>query len=236
MGALEFILEMFWPGITKDPSPGYMNKGGVNQTYQITQRPPDPPPMAAAASSPSLLTRDVLKGGMPHADVDRFLPILQETTKEFHIDTPLRLAAFLAQGAHESNQLRSLHELWGPTEYQKRYEPPGKKSVELGNDEPGDGFKYRGRGMFQLTGKGNYRLAGEALAVDLVGDPDWAATPEGAVRVSGWFWNMKHLSPLADSQNFKEITRRINGGYLGLNERTKYYNTFLSLLGQQAVG
>jgi predicted chitinase len=143
--------------------------------------------------------------------------------EEFSITTPPRAAAFLAQLAHESGQLRCMEEIWGPTSAQCRYEPVSRLAARLGNTEPGDGKRFKGRGPIQLTGRANYRRYGRALGVDLIGQPELAATPQVGFRVAGLFWKQNGLNELADAQRFKAITRRINGGFNGLADRINFY-------------
>lgn len=155
------------------------------------------------------------------------LPFFNDACLEFEINTPKRLSAFIAQGAHESIEWRHFDELWGPTEWQLKYE--GHRG--LGNTHPGDGLRFKGRGMFQITGRANYQLAGEALGLDLVADPPRASDKEIAFRTAGWFWNLHGLSALADVGDFAGITRHINGpAMLGQLERLAYYNKALAVL------
>lgn len=156
------------------------------------------------------------------ARIDRaetFLPFLEDAMHEFDIDTPDRQAAFLAQVGHESGGLHWLVEIWGPTDTQRRYEA----RYELGNIAPGDGFKFRGRGLIQLTGRDNYKAAGEALGVDLIAQPELLGEPALACRSAGWFWKTHGLNELADAGDFERITRRINGGLNGYPERLALY-------------
>ncbi len=164
-----------------------------------------------------------LMSSAPSATLAAVIEPLNLTCTEFSINTPRRIAAFLSQLAHESGELRWLNEIWGPTEAQRRYEPPSKLATALGNTQPGDGKRYRGRGPIQLTGRANYRLAGKALALPLEDNPDIVATPAIGIRVAGWFWNSKNLNDLADQNNYLGITRRINGGTNGLADRVKYW-------------
>ena len=159
----------------------------------------------------------------PSATLASVIEPLNNTCAEFSINTPQRIAAFLSQLAHESGELRWMNEIWGPTEAQHRYEPPSKLAARLGNTQPGDGKRYRGRGPIQLTGRANYKIAGAALALPLEDNPDLVATPAVGIRVAGWFWNSKDLNTLADQNNYLGITRRINGGTNGLADRTKYW-------------
>lgn len=138
---------------------------------------------------------------------------------EFDINTPLRQAAFLAQVGHESGGLHWMSEIWGPTAAQRRYE----WRTDLGNTELGDGFKFRGRGLLQITGRANYEATGDALGVDLISDPDLLATPHLAARSAARFWQVHGLNELADVGDFRRITLRINGGTNGMDERVALY-------------
>jgi predicted chitinase len=151
-----------------------------------------------------------------------FLEPLNKAMAEFGIDTRARQAYFLGQIDHETASLRFVTEVWGPTASQLRYEPPGVIASTLGNTEPGDGRKYRGRGLLAIAGRANYKRFGDALGVDLVGEPDLAARPDIASRVAAMFWSVKGLNDLADRDSpdvVREITRRINGGVNGLESR-----------------
>jgi sialidase-1 len=172
------------------------------------------------------LTLEQLQAIMPHLKKDKaeeFLPLLNKTMDQFDITTPLRRAAFLAQLAHESGELRYMEEIASGEAYE------GRK--DLGNTEPGDGKRYKGRGPIQLTGRFNYRKAGEALKLDLEGKPELAAKPEVGCLVAGWFWSTRKLNDLADERDYKTITRRINGGLHGQEQRERYYRKALEVLG-----
>jgi predicted chitinase len=171
---------------------------------------------------------------LPAAKRATLFPFLTAAIREFAIEAPPRAAAFLAQLAHESGQFRFMEEIWGPTPAQRRYEPPGKLATDLGNTEKGDGKRFKGRGPIQITGRANYRRYGDLLGVDLIADPPRAASPDVAFRVAGLYWSKKGLNDLADRgtrEAFKEITRRINGGFNGLADREKFYATAKSILG-----
>lgn len=158
---------------------------------------------------------------------ERFTEPLVGAMAEFDINTPARQAAFLAQIGHESGGLHWTTELWGPTEAQRRYE--GRR--DLGNTQPGDGFRFRGRGLIQTTGRDNYKRTGEALGIDLLSDADRLAEPVLAARSAGWFWKSKGLNELADKGDFLTITKRINGGYNGLSERQMLWSDAKDALG-----
>ncbi len=140
---------------------------------------------------------------------------LNETMDEFGIVNPARQAAFLAQIAHESAELQWLKEKTDGSEYEGR--------ADLGNRFPGDGAKFIGRGLLQITGRDNYQKASDALGVDFIANPDLLLQPRNAARSAGWFWKMRGLNELADQGRFGSITRAINGGYNGLDSRLGYW-------------
>lgn len=163
------------------------------------------------------------------ARIDRareFLPHIVAAMEEFDINTPMRQAGFLAQIGHESGGLHWLVEMWGPSIAQAHYE--GR--TDLGNTQPGDGFRFKGRGLLQTTGRSNYQRTGEALGIDLLTDPTLLAKPELAARSAGWFWREHGLNQLADTGDVMRMTRRINGGVNGLLERTALYEAAKAVL------
>jgi predicted chitinase len=184
-----------------------------------------------------MLTSDELRSimpGLPAARSAAFLPPLDAAMTEFAIDAPPRAAAFLAQLAHESGQLRFMEEIWGPTAQQLRYEPASSLATSLGNTQAGDGKRFKGRGPIQITGRANYQRFGTLLGVDLMTTPEQAALPDLAFRIAGLYWSKKGLNELADQatdEAFREITRRINGGFNGLADRQQFYATARATLG-----
>ena len=166
-----------------------------------------------------------LKQIMPNlsqAKAEAYLPHLNKAMAEAGINTPKRQAAFLAQLAHESAEFRYMEEIASGSAYEGRR--------DLGNTQPGDGVRFKGRGPIQLTGRSNYRAAGKALGIDLENNPKRAADPDVGFRTAAWYWNSRNLNQFADSGDFKELTRRINGGYNGLADRQKYYARALNVL------
>ncbi len=168
---------------------------------------------------------------LPASQRQIYLPFLNRVMEIYGANTSLRIAAFLAQVAHESGELRYFEEIWGPTAQQQRYEPPSDLATRLGNTQPGDGYRYRGRGPIQITGRYNYRKYGQLLGIDLESIPDLAKSVQIAFSIAGLFWQNNGLNQLADAGNFVEITRRINGGLNGLQNRQKYYDRAKSVLG-----
>ena len=155
-----------------------------------------------------------------------FVPALNVAMNKFAIVTRLRIAAFIAQVGHESGQLVYVREIWGPTPAQAKYE--GRK--DLGNTVAGDGFKYRGRGLIQITGRANYAACGEALALDLINQPELLEQPKTACLSAAWFWAVNGLNTLADAGDFEKITRRINGGLNGQADRLKLWSKATAVL------
>ena len=166
-----------------------------------------------------MLTESVLRltyREAPLARIRLFLPHLDKACYRFQINTPLRLAHFLAQIGHESGQLRYVKELASGTAYEGR--------LDLGNSLPGDGVRYKGRGLIQITGRHNYALVSLALDLPLLDNPELLEEPENAALSAGWFWYNRNLNALADSNSFVKITKKINGGTNGMADRQMLLN------------
>jgi putative chitinase len=184
---------------------------------------------------------------------------LNETFARFGIDTPVRQACFIAQCSHESGSFRVLEENlnyraetllklfpfdakkrpWGFTpekaaDYAKQAKRIGNLiySNRMGNrdEASGDGYRFRGRGCIQLTGHANYYHAGQACGQDFVMEPDLVSTPKYAVMSAGWFWSTHNLNQYADSMDILTMTKRINGGTIGLEDRKLHINQALAVL------
>lgn len=132
----------------------------------------------------------------------------------YQINTPLRVIHFLAQLAHESGGFKYLYEL-GNKAYFNKYE--GR--ADLGNTQKGDGYKFRGRGLIQLTGRASYQAYKNYSGIDVINNPDQASTIKIALDIAGWFWKTKALNALADKNDIYSITKKINGGTNGLADR-----------------
>ena len=130
------------------------------------------------------------------------------------LDTPLRLAHFMAQVAHESGGFRYMEEIASGQAYEGR--------ADLGNTQPGDGKRYKGRGPIQLTGRANYRTFGRKVGIDIEQHPEVVALPSFGLLVACMFWASKGLNALADADDVEAVTRRVNGGVNGLAERRAY--------------
>ncbi|CAK0779919.1 putative chitinase [Gammaproteobacteria bacterium] len=161
---------------------------------------------------------------------------LQQAMIAFDILGVLREAAFLAQIAHESGELHHVREIWGPADWQARYE--GHKG--LGNIHPGDGKRFLGRGLIQLTGRDNYQRCSRALFQDerLLDNPALLEEPEYAALSAAWYWNERKINEPADTGDFQTVTRRINPALLGFQQRQAYYQLALECLkapGQETI-
>jgi len=165
--------------------------------------------------------------GCSRAVADAWAAPLSDAMHEFEINTPERQAAFVAQLAHESGLFHWVREIWGPTPVQLRYE--GR--ADLGNTQPGDGFRYRGRGLIQVTGRANYMRAAAALGIDCVNHPELLEQPVNACRSAGDFWRSRGLNELADVGMFEKITHRINGGMNGYPQRVVIWDRAKRALG-----
>jgi len=167
---------------------------------------------------------------------------LEEVFHRYEINTPERQAAFIGQCAHESMNFTKLEEnmnysaeglmkTWPsrfPTlEVAKQYARNPEKIANKvyggrmgnGTEETGDGWLYHGRGLIQLTGKDNYTLAGDALNMDFIHSPDYVLVPKYAALTAGWYWNKRQLNKEADAKDYTGMTKKINGGTIGLDDR-----------------
>ncbi|WP_367256525.1 glycoside hydrolase family 19 protein [Pseudomonas sp. stari2] len=155
-----------------------------------------------------------------------FASALNLAMDRYQINTPLRMAAFIAQVGHESGQFRYVRELGGD-QYLSKYDT-GPLAKRLGNtpEADGDGQLYRGRGAIQITGHDNYLACSKALFGDdrLLRTPELLEQAEWACKSAAWFWNSRNLNALADAGDMEGITRRINGGLNGLAERLEFYD------------
>jgi putative chitinase len=201
-----------------------------------------------------MITPEILKQCLPEATMqacETFAEPLAEACEKFEINTPQRLAAFIAQVGHESGNLRFVKEnlnysAQGLRKIFPKYFPNDQLAMQyqrnpeaianrvyanrMGNgpEDSGDGWRYRGRGLIQLTGHDNYHKCMADLEVD---DPEYFETPEGAVYSACWFWNTRNLNAVADTGDIKKMTKLINGGFIGLEDRIKHYQHALHVLG-----
>jgi putative chitinase len=202
------------------------------------------------------LTVEHLQACLPKAKVanlEKFVEGFNETFEHFDINTPERMAMFIAQTAHESGNFATTEEnlnysAKGLNGIFKKYFPTVESAASYerkpqmianrvyggrmgnGNEASGEGYKFRGRGIIQLTGKDNYTNCGKALQMDLIADPDQVAKNPVAVLSAGWFWDTRKLNTWADKCDVLTVTKKINGGTIGLEDRTHHFEHILEVL------
>jgi putative chitinase len=202
-----------------------------------------------------ILTKDQLKQLLPkNPYIDYWYHALEQALPDYDINTPQRVAAFIAQCAHESGSFVFLKEnlnykaeslckvwprLFPNLDVARQYAMQPEKIANrayggrMGNgpEETGDGWKFCGRGLIQLTGRSNYQAFADSIETDIEDLPEYLATFEGAVQSACWFWESNNLNVQADAGDIKLMTKKINGGYLGLEDRIKHYEHALHVLG-----
>lgn len=204
------------------------------------------------------LTLQQLKQLLPkNPYVEHWHHALEQLLPDYDINTPKRIAAFIAQCAHESGGFTAIKEnlnYKAPTlrKLFSKYFPndeiaavyaskPNKQEAianriyasRMGNgdEKSGDGYRYCGRGLIQLTGKSNYQAFADSLEMNVEDVPEYLATFEGAAQSACWFWEANNLNRFADAGDIKGLTKAINGGYIGLEDRIKHYEHALHVLG-----
>jgi len=203
-------------------------------------------------------TRDHLAAMIPgNTQVDAWYAALCDILPKYGITTPRRVAHFMSQCAHESNNFRSLEENLNYSadalaRVFPRYFGTGKRdaaayarnpekianyvymdefrTAKMGNINPGDGWRFRGRGLKQLTGRDNYTRFGKSVGMTAEQAAEYVATEKGAIESACWFWDTNRLNTIADTDDVVLMTRRINGGNIGLEDRQQRYNRALPLL------
>ena len=201
-----------------------------------------------------MITKEVLAKCLPHnKNIDQLHPIIDQMFEKYKINSKSRVAAFLAQCGHESNQFTVLKEnlnyrserlvavfpKYFPTlsvaeQYGKNPEKIANKVYggRMGNgpESSGDGYKFRGRGAIQLTGRNNYTAFAESIGKTVDEAAEYCETLAGAIESACWYWTINKLNEVADTHDMKVLTKKINGGTIGLEERTKYFNAILAVL------
>lgn len=158
-----------------------------------------------------ITSETLIKCGVGKLVSEKFVASLNETMQYYNINTPLRIVHFLAQILHESGNFFYVKELASGSAYE------GRK--DLGNTVAGDGMRFKGRGLIQITGRANYTTLAKELNIDCVNHPELLELPINAAMSAGWFWNKANLNKYADLDDVKTITKRINGGINGFEDR-----------------
>ena len=203
----------------------------------------------------TILTREQLKQMVKNPYIDHWYDALEQLLDDYEINTPQRVAAFVAQTAHESGnyvflkenlnyKAESLMRVWPKyfpnieiaRQYANKQEMIANRAyanrMGNGDEHSNDGWTYRGRGIIQITGKNNYIKVSQNMFEDdsLVQNPDMLLDPEYAIHSAGWFWTAARLNELSDVGDLKLMTKRINGGYIGLEDRIKHYEHAVHIL------
>lgn len=202
----------------------------------------------------TILTKDQLRQMVKNPHIDHWYEVLEQLLDDYDISTPLRVAHFVAQCAHESGNfvfikenlnyraasLQKLFSKYFPTaelaaQYANRPEQIANRiyanRMGNGDEASGDGYRYCGRGLIQLTGKDNYTFFAGSLGIPVEEASEYLATFEGAAQSACWFWEQNNLNRFADANDVRGLTRAINGGYIGLEDRIKHTEHALHILG-----
>jgi len=166
-----------------------------------------------------MITTAIIKKICPYAklvNINNFVPYLNELMPKYEIDTVIRIRHFISQLAHESGSFNYVEEIASGKAYEFR--------KSLGNINEGDGVKFKGRGLIQITGRNNYKKLSEDIGVDFISNPELLKTPKYAVESACWYWKKANLNSSADIDDIKGVTKKINGGYNGLQNRINFYN------------
>lgn len=202
----------------------------------------------------TILTRDQLKQMVKNPYINQWYDALEQLLDDYEINTPQRVAAFVAQCAHESGNFVFIKEnlnykaaslmktfaKYFPTadiaaQYANKPERIANRvyanRMGNGDEASGDGYRYCGRGLIQLTGKDNYTFFAGSMDIPVEEAAEYLATFEGAAQSACWFWETNNLNRYADSGDIKGLTRAINGGYIGLEDRISHYEHALHVMG-----
>jgi predicted chitinase len=203
----------------------------IMQRIAAAEQPQPDPPAPAVQATPTVpatitTTKKAIKakpeqGAKPKAYVPVTKSPFELVLRKAALGAKMagaELAAFMGQCAHESAKFTTTKEFSSGTQYEGR--------ADLGNTQPGDGARYKGRGFIQITGRANYTAAGKALGIDLVNHPELAERPDIATKVSIWYWNTRVKPRVANFGNTKAVTKKVNGGVNGLQDRTKLTKSF----------
>lgn len=242
-------------GIPPDQAKQYADnfvKGLTELGLSDVQTTPPTPDLITLVQKNNPFDTALLKVGVRPTNVSLYRAALDSAMTKSNIGTKNRKAMFLAQVLHESNMLSTVTEnlnysekgllavfgrYFNSSNVRSYARNPQKIANRVyasrmgnGNEASGDGWKFRGRGLIQLTGKENYINCGKSIGVDLVAKPDHLATPAGAAASAAWFWNMRGLNKSADAGDIRTNTKLINGGFKGLDHRTSLYQKLLPLV------
>lgn len=178
-----------------------------------------------------MITEGVLRNLCPYAKKDLLRSVVDnfnDLATQFSLTTNLRICHFFAQAAVETDWFKTLQEYASGDEYEGR--------TDLGNTQPGDGRRYKGRGIFQTTGRYNYAAAGKRMGLDLISNPQLLLEPRNAVLSALYFWQSRNMNAIADRDDIDAASRAVNGGYNGYEYRVQALNVLKSTIGQTFIG
>lgn len=178
-----------------------------------------------------MITENVLKNLCPYAKPQLLKDVVKyfnELAPQFDVTTDLRVCHFFAQAAVETDWFKTLQEYASGREYEGRR--------DLGNIYPGDGERYKGRGIFQVTGRHNYETVGKKMGLDLINNPELLLDPRNAVWSALIYWQSRNMNAIADRDDIEKASLAVNGGYNGYNERVRAVNTLKATIGGNFVG
>lgn len=178
-----------------------------------------------------MITESVLRNLCPYSKPDLLKAVVvnfNELAPKFGVTTDLRICHFFAQAVVETDWFRTLEEYASGDAYEGRR--------DLGNIQPGDGRRYKGRGIFQTTGRANYKMTGEKMSIDLLSKPELLLDPRNAVLSALIYWQSRNMNAIADRDDIDAASRAVNGGYNGYEYRVQALNTLKSTIGQNFIG
>ncbi|WP_068162009.1 glycoside hydrolase family 19 protein [Rhodococcus phenolicus] len=205
-----------WAGVD-NPAAGEPTTSPDAAEVAAEPAPAPPPPPAV---TPDELRRIV--PGIQPEKIDQYIAPLNDAMTHGGIDTPVRQAAFIAQLAVESDSFRTFEEYASGRAYEGR--------ADLGNTQPGDGVRYKGRGAIQITGRHNYEKLSQETGVDFVGNPELLAAPENAFSAAAWYWTSRNLNQVAETTGIVRVSELVNGGHNALTRRIDDFQRGLDVL------
>ncbi|MBD2311952.1 DUF4231 domain-containing protein [Desertifilum sp. FACHB-1129] len=203
----------------------FISKPGFQPT--LTQAAATPAPQEPTQPCTNFITVEQLiqiaGPDAPQQRLHELTPGVNQTLTRYEINTPLRIAHFISQVTHECDCFHAMEEYASGEDYEGW--------TELGNTQPGDGKRFKGRGLIQLTGRHNYELFSQTMGIDFTAKPELVAQAPYAVLAAGWYWDDRDINQLADRDDIRAVTKAINGGYNGLDDREKYLRAAKRVLG-----
>src|SRR5919202_1202233 len=211
------------PGTSAQNAPAQTAPAQTAQTLFASGTATAASPTASAQYMTAEQLIQIAGANAPSDRLRQLASSLNDVLNHYQINTPLRICHFIAQVAHESDCFNAMEEYASGEDYEGR--------DDLGNTQPGDGVRFKGRGLMQLTGRANYGEFSKAMNRDFIAQPQLVGQIPFAIWVAGWYWDTRHLNEYADLDDLERVTRIVNGGYNGLEDRRRYLQKAKSVLG-----